>query len=65
MQGDGPYTSPAAVVAEFIDTDETLTPGDVVEIDTAGTGRFHRTASASTTPVAEGDDEAWRLAASE
>lgn len=52
VQGDGPYTSPAADVAEFIDTDETLTPGDVVEIDPAASGRFRRTTGASTRTVA-------------
>ncbi len=52
VQADGAYTSPAADVAEFIDTDETLTPGDVVEIDPSGTGRFRRTTMASARTVA-------------
>lgn len=52
VQGDGPYSSPAADVAEFIDTDDALTPGDVVEIDIERDGVFRRAATASSTAVA-------------
>lgn len=52
VQGDGAYSSPAADVAEFIDSDEALEPGDVVEIDTERDGRFRLATRASSAVVA-------------
>lgn len=49
---NGAFASPAADVAEFIETADTLTPGDVVEIDEAHEGRFRRATTASSTAVA-------------
>jgi len=52
VQADGAFSSPAADVAEFIETDEALQPGDVVEIDSAKEGRFRLSRHASSTTVA-------------
>jgi len=52
VQGDGAYSSPAADVAEFVDTLDTLVPGDVVEIDPARDGFFRRATTALSTAVA-------------
>jgi hypothetical protein len=53
VQGDGAYTSPAADVAEFIDTVDVLTPGDVVEIDIDRAGQF-RLAGSALSPIVAG-----------
>jgi len=52
VQGDGAYSSPAADVAEFIDSDAALEPGDVVEIDPDQDGRFRLASDASSAAVA-------------
>lgn len=52
VQADGTYATPAADLAERVDSIETLTPGDVVEIDPDASARFRLSRSARSSLVA-------------